>query len=261
MGCDIIKKYRNRKGFAMNKGILVTGGGHGIGKQICLDFLEAGDQVCFMDFDEALSREFEAQYAKLFYFYGDVANPKSLKAFVDFAMKKLGRIDVLVNNACQGNKGILSDLSYEMFDYVLSVGLKAPYELSRLCRDQLIKNQGHIINIASSRAFQSEPDTESYASAKGGIVALTHALAISLGPAVRVNCIAPGWIEVNGREDHSQTDKAAIPAGKVGNPSDISQMVFFLIGQSFITGETITIDGGMNKRMIYHGDWNWEYRG
>jgi NAD(P)-dependent dehydrogenase (short-subunit alcohol dehydrogenase family) len=243
----------------MQKGILVTGGGNGIGKQICQDFLETGAQVFFMDLDKETSQAFAAEHTNLFYFYGDVASSAALQEFVDFAMAKLGRIDVLINNACKGNNGILSNLDYEGFDYVLSVGLKAPYELSRLCRDELIKNRGRIINIASSRAFQSEPDCEAYASAKGGIVALTHALAISLGPDVLVNCIAPGWIEVNDQTGHSPTDKASIPVGKVGTPKDISKMVLFLCQQDFITGETITIDGGMNKRMIYHGDWNWQY--
>ncbi|MBU4440796.1 MAG: SDR family oxidoreductase [Acetobacterium sp.] len=243
----------------MQKGILVTGGGHGIGKQICRDFLETGAQVCFMDFDKAASQAFAAEHSNLFYFYGDVASPTALKEFVQFAITKLRRIDVLINNACKGNNGILSNLDYESFDYVLSVGLKAPYELSRLCRDELIKNRGQIVNIASSRAFQSEPDSEAYASAKGGIVALTHSLAISLGPDVLVNCIAPGWIEVDDQTEHSLTDKASIPAGKVCTSKDISKMVLFLCQQNFITGETITIDGGMNKRMIYHDDWNWQY--
>ena len=243
----------------MNKGIIITGGGHGIGKQIALDFLEAGYKVCFIDIDEKLSREFENKYENLFYYYGDVANKDTLRKFVDFAKEKLGRIDVLVNNACKGNNGILSDLDYDGFDYVLSVGLKAPYELSRLCKDELIKNKGRIINIASSRAFQSEPDSEAYASAKGGIVALTHSLAISLGPDVLVNCVAPGWINLEEDQSYTETDKEAIPAGKVGNPKDISNMVMYLCNNDFITGETITIDGGMNKRMIYHGDWNWKY--
>lgn len=243
----------------MNRGIVVTGGAHGIGRQICLDFMEAGDQVCFIDIDERRSADFAEGNPNLFYFWGDVADPLTLKRFIGFSMEKLKRIDVLVNNACHGNKGILSGLSYEEFDYTLSIGLKAPFELSRLCKDELIKNKGRIINIASSRAFQSEPDTEAYASAKGGIVALTHALAISLGPDVLVNCIAPGWINVTGQQEFSREDCSAIPAGKVGNPKDISDMVLFLCKQDFITGETITVDGGMNKRMIYHGDWNWNY--
>jgi len=244
----------------MNRGVIVTGGGHGIGKQICLDFLEAGDKVCFIDIDEAGSSRLEKEHENLFFFHGDVADPLTLKSFVEYAMNKLTRIDVLVNNACTSKSGILSGTSYEDFDYTLSVGLKAPYELSRLCKDELIKNKGRIINIASTRAFQSEPDAEAYASAKGGIVALTHALAISLGPDVLVNCIAPGWINVTEQQEFSVEDTAAIPAGKVGSQKDISNMVLFLCQQDFITGETITVDGGMSKRMIYHGDWNWYYK-
>jgi len=245
----------------MNRGVVVTGGGHGIGRQICLDFIRAGDKVCFIDIDEKKSTKISKEYPDLYYFHGDVADPSALKGFIDFAMEKMQRIDVLVNNACHANdKGILSSMTYEEFDYTLSVGLKAPYELSRLCKDELKKNKGRIINIASTRAFQSEPDSEAYASAKGGIVALTHALAVSLAPDVLVNCIAPGWINVTGQQDFSPEDLAAIPAGKVGHPKDISEMVLFLCQQDFITGETITIDGGMSKRMIYHGDWNWYYK-
>lgn len=243
----------------MVKGIVVTGGAHGIGKEICISFLNQSNHVCMIDINEELGKELESQYENLHFFCGDVKNKNDLKAFVEFSLKKMGRIDVLVNNACYGKGGILTDASYEDFDEVISVGLKAPYELSRLCKEQLDNNNGRIINIASSRAFQSEPNTECYASAKGGIVALTHALAISLGPKVLVNCIAPGWIDVNETSEFSKEDKAAIPAGKVGNPKDIAEAVLFLVKQDFITGETITIDGGMNKRMIYHGDWNWKY--
>jgi len=244
----------------MNRGVIVTGGGHGIGKQICLDFVKDGDRVCFIDIDENNSAEFAKQHKNLYFYHGDVADPSALKGFIDYAMEKLQRIDVLVNNACRGSRGILSSLSYEEFDYILAVGLKAPYELSRLCKDELIKNKGRIINIASTRAFQSEPDSEAYASAKGGLVALTHALAMSLAPDVLVNCIAPGWINVTEGQEFSPEDLAAIPAGKVGSPKDISDMVMFLCGQDFITGETFTVDGGMSKRMIYHGDWNWYYK-
>lgn len=243
----------------MDKGIIVTGGAHGIGKGICELFLNKGYDVCFMDINQKLGQQFEKTHHKLHFFYGDVKDKEQLNNFVDFSLKTMGRIDVLVNNACYGKGGILSDASYEDFDEVLAVGLKAPYELSRLCKDELIKNKGRIINITSSRAFQSEPNSECYASAKGGIVALTHALAMSLAPHVLVNCIAPGWIDVNDTQEFSKADTSAIPAGKVGQPSDIAEAVLFLVNQDFITGETITIDGGMSKRMIYHGDWNWEY--
>lgn len=239
----------------MKKGVIVTGGAHGIGRQICLDFVRNGYNVCFIDINET-GKELEEEY--LYFYHGDVKDKEQLKSFVDFALNKMGRIDVLVNNACYGKGGLLSDASYEDFDEILSVGLKAPYELTRLCKKELIKNKGRIINIASSRYNQSEPNSECYASAKGGIVALTHASAMSLAPDVLVNAIAPGWIQVEDYEI-SDTDKASVPAGKVGVPTDISSMVLYLVKQNFMTGETITIDGGMNKRMIYHNDWNWEY--
>lgn len=242
----------------MKKGVLVTGGAHGIGKQICIDFIQEGYQVYFIDIHKDNGMQLEKEYHDLYFYHGDVKDPQQLKDFVEKAYQKMGRIDVLVNNACYGKGGILSQASYEDFDEVLSVGLKAPYELSRLTKEELIKNKGRIINITSSRAFQSEPNSECYASAKGGIMALTHALAMSLGPDVLVNAIAPGWIQVSDYEI-SETDKASIPAGKVGKPQDISSMVLYLCKQDFITGETYTIDGGMNKRMIYHNDWNWKY--
>ena len=239
----------------MKKGVIVTGGAHGIGRQICLDFTKNGYQVCFIDINEK-GKDLEEE--NLYFYHGDIKDKEQLKSFVEFALNKMGRIDVLVNNACYGKGGLLTDASYEDFDEVLAVGLKAPYELTRLCKGELIKNKGRVINIASSRYNQSEPNSECYASAKGGIVALTHALAMSLAPDVLVNAIAPGWIQVEEYEI-SDTDKASVPAGKVGVPADISSMVLYLVDQTFMTGETITIDGGMNKRMIYHNDWNWEY--
>ena len=243
----------------MKKGVIVTGGAHGIGKQICIDFVKQGYVVCFIDINENYGREFEKIYSDLFFYHGDVKDKNQLADFVSFALNKMQRIDVLINNACYGKGGLLSNASYEDFDEVLSVGLKAPYELTRLCKDELIKNKGRIINIASSRYNQSEPNSECYASAKGGIVALTHSSAMSLAPDVLVNAIAPGWIQVEDYEI-SDIDKASIPAGKVGTPSDISSMVLYLVNQTFMSGEVITIDGGMNKRMIYHNDWNWEYK-
>lgn len=237
----------------MKKGVIITGGSHGIGHQMCLDFLAANYQVTMIDLNSC-----DIVHQDLYFYQGDIKQVETLEQLVVYAMEKMGRIDVLINNACYGKGGILNQASYADFDEVLSVGLKAPYYLSLLCKEELIKNEGHIINIASSRAFQSEPNSEAYASAKGGIVALTHALAMSLSPSVLVNCIAPGWINV--RDDQiSEDDLASIPAGKVGTPSDISSMALYLCHQTFITGETITVDGGMNKCMIYHNEWNWSY--
>lgn len=243
----------------MNKAVIITGGAKGIGKQIALDFLQQGDIVTIIDKENKLSKDFNKYKENLFFYHGDVAKEDTLKALYTFALDKMKKVDILINNACIGNKGILSNTDYSGFDYVLSVGLKAPYELSRLCKEELIKNKGHIINIGSSRAFQSEPDSEAYAAAKGGIVALTHALAISLAPHVTVNCIAPGWINTTENEDFSKEDKEAIPMGRVGTPKDVSSMVMYLTQGNFITGETLTLDGGMSKRMIYHGENNWIY--
>lgn len=241
----------------MKKSVIVTGGAHGIGKAICESFLKEGYSVCFMDINEK-GKDLEKD--DLYFYLGDVKDKEQLKAFVDFSFNKMGRIDVLVNNACYGKGGLLSNASYEDFDEILSVGLKAPYELTRLCQKELIKNKGRIINIASSRYAQSEPNSECYASAKGGIVALTHASAMSLAPNVLVNAIAPGWIQVHD-EKVSDLDKQSIPVGRIGVPDDIASLCLYLCKQSFISGETFTVDGGMNKRMIYHNDWNWEYKG
>lgn len=237
-------------------GIVVTGGAHGIGKAIVEEFVNEGAKVCYIDKNQGC---FDNQH--VFYFQGDVSQKDDLESFVDFCHHKLNRIDVLVNNACVFRHGLLSDCSYEDFDYILSLGIKAPYYLSLMFKDDLIHSNGNIINMASTRAFQSEPNSEPYASAKGGIVALTHALSMSLAGKVRVNCIAPGWIDVYQTLAFSKEDESAIPAGRVGKPKDISKMVLFLCSEdaNFITGETFVVDGGMSKRMIYHGDYGWEY--
>ena len=242
-----------------NYGVVVTGGGHGIGKAIIEEFVREGAKVCFIDINADYGKSLVSE--SVFFFHGDVSLEDDLNQFISFCKEKLERIDVLVNNACVSHRGSLSRCTYQEFQKSLSIGVTAPYCLSLQCQDELKKNKGSIINIASSRAFQSEPDTESYTSAKGGIVALTHALAISLSGQVRVNCIAPGWIDVNDTEGFSKEDETAIPVGRVGKPIDIARMVMFLCSEDagFITGETFVVDGGMSKRMIYHGDHGWEY--
>lgn len=242
-------------------GVVVTGGGHGIGYEIVKEFIDEGAQVCVIDMNSDYKDNFENQ--AVYFYHGDIANQNELDCFIQFCKEKLGKIDILINNACSFRKGLLSDCDYQDFDYILSIGLKAPYYLSLKFKDELIKNHGNIINIASTRAFQSEPDSEPYASTKGGLVALTHALSMSLAGTVRVNCIAPGWIDVENTSDFSIADKTAIPVGRVGKPEDIAKMILFLCSDDagFITGETFVIDGGMSKRMIYHGDYGWEYHG
>lgn len=240
------------------KNVIITGGANGIGRGICEWFLDRGDRVAIIDIDEIRGKELASQYENLYFFKGDVSKKEDIHTFVSALREHMGPVSILINNAGLSKGGLLNDLSYEDFDSVLSIGLKAPYELTRLLKDNLIQERGHIINIASSRAFQSEPNYESYAAIKGGIVAMTHAMAITLSPHVIVNAIAPGWINVN---DYQPTveDTEAIPSGTIGTPKDIAECVAFLCAQRFINGEVITVDGGMNKRLIYHGDHGWEY--
>ena len=163
--------------------------------------------------------------------------------------------------------GILSDCEYEDFLYVQRVGVVAPYMLSRLFKDHF-QGMGAIVNISSTRAFQSQSDTESYTAAKGGITALTHALAVSLSGVARVNSVAPGWIDTGAYHDdtnyeavYSTGDTAQHPSGRVGEPADIARVVDFLCDErnSFINGENITVDGGMSRLMVYHNDCGWTY--
>lgn len=242
-----------------SKGIIITGGNHGIGKILCLAYLKEGAKVCMIDKTNTIDPELIKE--NLYFYNGDISKKETLDDFVEFVHKNLNSVDVLINNACISKKGIISECSYEDFDHVLSVGVKAPYYLSLKLKDSLIKSGGNIINMSSTRAFQSQQDTESYSSAKGALCALTHSLSISLGGKVRVNAIAPGWINTTDDFTPSCDDKKAIPVGRVGSTEDIANLALFLSDESssFITGETITIDGGMSKQMIYHGDYAWSY--
>jgi NAD(P)-dependent dehydrogenase (short-subunit alcohol dehydrogenase family) len=141
------------------------------------------------------------------------------------------------------------------------VGVTAPYYLtSLLLKNNLFAPNAAIVNIASTRAFQSQPDSEAYSAAKGGIVSLTHSMAVSLAGRVRVNCISPGWVETSAIAEHSEQDHSQHPSGRVGTMSDIADMVLYLCSDKagFINGQNITIDGGMSKLMVYHGDYGWE---
>ena len=169
-----------------------------------------------------------------------------------------GRVDCLVNNAKPLMKGI-SECSFEEFQYAMSVGVTAPFYLSKLLAPYFVKG-GSIVNISSSRDRMSQPETESYTAAKGGIAALTHAMAVSLSGKIRVNSVSPGWIDTSFRV-YDGPDAAQQPAGRVGDPMDIANLVTFLCSDKagFITGENIAVDGGMTKLMIYHGDNGWTY--
>lgn len=229
-----------------NKTIVVTGGARGIGKAICQLFKEKGANVAIIDL---LPND---------YYVGDIAKQDVLEDFAGKVIADFGQVDVLVNNAIPQMKG-LDDCSYEDFQQALQVGVTAPFYLAKLFKPYFADGSS-IINISSSRDRMSQPQTESYSAAKGGIAALTHALAVSLAGQVRVNSISPGWIDTTGTH-YTGPDANQHPAGMVGEPADIANMVLYLASDQarFITGENITIDGGMTRLMIYHEENGWRY--
>ena len=227
-----------------NKIAVVTGGAQGIGRCIAEEFRKAGANVCVIDKQPGD------------HFVGDLANKDVLERFAKEVIAKYGRVDYLVNNALPLMKG-LAECSYEEFQYALSVGVTAPFYLAKLFAPHFAEGAA-IVNISSSRDRMSQPQTESYTAAKGGIAALTHALAVSLAGKARVNSISPGWIDTQ-YTVYEGPDAVQQPAGRVGNPLDIANMVLYLCSDKagFITGENICIDGGMTRQMIYHGDNGW----
>lgn len=228
----------------MNKIVVVTGGAHGIGKCVVDEFRKNNDTVEVIDIKEGN------------HFVGDISKKEVLEAFATEVIKKYGRVDCIINNAIPLMKG-LDNCTWEEFQHALSVGVTAPFYLVKLLSPYLSKGAS-IVNISSSRDRMSQPQTESYTAAKGGIAALTHALAISLSGKARVNSISPGWIDTEYKE-YEGADALQQPAGRVGNPMDIANMVLFLCSEKagFISGENICIDGGMTRQMIYHNDNGW----
>ncbi len=224
---------------------VVTGGAQGIGRCIAEEFLKAGAHVCVIDKQPGN------------HFVGDIADKQVLERFACEVIQKYGRVDYLINNALPLMKGI-DECSYEDFQYAMSVGVTAPFYLSKLFSPYFAEGAA-IVNISSSRDRMSQPQTESYTAAKGGIAALTHAMAVSLAGRVRINSISPGWIDTTGTV-YEGPDATQQPVGRVGNPMDIANMVLFLCSDNatFITGENICIDGGMTRLMIYHGDHGWK---
>ena len=229
------------------KTVVVTGGAHGIGKATAEEFKKNGADVCIID-----KRPNE-------YFTGDLAEEATLCRFAEKVVAEYGKVDYLINNALPLMKGI-DTCSYEEFEYALRVGVTAPFYLTKLFLPHFAPGAA-IVNISSSRDRMSQPQTESYTAAKGGISALTHALAVSLSGKVRVNSISPGWIDTDFTV-YEGADAVQQPAGRVGNPLDVANMVLYLCSDKagFITGENICIDGGMTRQMIYHGDFGWSLK-
>lgn len=227
---------------------VVTGGAKGIGKAIAEEFRKAGAKVCIIDLLDNDG------------YTGDLAEQTVLEDFARKVIAEHGHVDYLINNALPLMKGI-DECSYEEFNYALRVGVTAPFYLTKLFAPHFAPGAA-IVNISSSRDRMSQPQTESYTAAKGGISALTHALAVSLAGKVRVNSISPGWIDTD-YTVYEGADAIQHPAGRVGNPLDIAHMVLYLCSDKagFITGENICIDGGMTRQMIYHNDFGWTLQG
>ncbi|MBQ8088400.1 MAG: SDR family oxidoreductase [Clostridia bacterium] len=225
---------------------VITGGAHGIGRAIAEGFKKEGARVYCIDSTPGD------------WFTGDVSCKEDLERFAESVLRAEGSVDYIINNAPPMMKG-LDQCTYEEFTRALAVGVTAPFYLTKLFAEHLGEGAA-IINISSSRDRMSQPQTESYTAAKGGISALTHALAITLAGKARVNSISPGWIDTAG-VDYSGADALQQPVGRVGKPEDIASLALFLCSQEagFITGENICVDGGMTKLMIYHGEHGWSF--
>ncbi len=229
-----------------DKIVVITGGANGIGRCIAEHFAKDGAKVAIIDIAENP------------FFVGDIGDKETLKRFADKVIERHGRVDVLINNAPPPSKGLF-DCDYDEFSNALNIGVTSAFYLTKLFLPYFGENSS-VVNISSSRDRMSQAGTESYTAAKGGIAALTHAMAVTLGGRVRVNSVSPGWIDTAYTVYHDE-NASQHPSGRVGNPDDIANMILFLCSDKagFITGENICIDGGMTRQMIYHDDCGWSY--
>lgn len=246
---------------------LVTGAARGIGKGVAASLLGAGWSVAITDIDESAGQAAAEELARLCDAGGrvefipmDVADELSVVACLERVEEDFGRLDGLVNNAgiADPDSGPVEQLSLEAWNHWLSTNLTGPFLVSKHSIGLLRESGGAIVNMASTRALQSEANTEAYASSKGGLLALTHALAVSLGSSVRVNAVSPGWIDTRSRQQQASdplrsVDHLQHPVGRIGQPEDIGSLVAFLLSPAaaFITGQNLVADGGMTRKMIY----------
>ncbi len=237
---------------------LVTGAGRGIGYGIAEKLLSEGYAVVLADVDGASADVAAAELAapeRLLSLQVDVSDEESVLSMLQRSVDRFGRLDLLVNNAALAgaHTAPVHELTLEKWSRVIAVNLTGVFLCAKHAVPHLKKSRGSIVNISSTRALQSEADTEAYSASKGGVVALTHALAMSLGPEVRVNCVSPGWIHNGAESELSPADHAQHPAGRVGRAADIAELVAYLASSraGFITGQNFVVDGGMTRKMIY----------
>jgi NAD(P)-dependent dehydrogenase (short-subunit alcohol dehydrogenase family) len=244
-----------------SKTVLITGGAQGIGKGLVTHFAAIGYNVFFVDRDAEAGKETAESISDAHFVCGDVTDSEVQERAVAQCLTSTGRLDALINNAGVSEFVPIDELTVESFRRILDTNLVSYFAWAKAATPALRDARGAIVNIASTRALQSEPHGEAYAASKGGVLALTHALAVSLGPKVRVNAISPGWIEVGPLQKrsrrrevcHSDTDRAQHPVGRVGTVSDIAYLAEYLCSErsEFITGQNHVVDGGMTKKMIY----------
>lgn len=247
-----------------DKAFLVTGGGSGIGRAIAQRLVEDGGRVCIVDVDAHAGRDAAAEYGEHVRFVrGSVASEPTVRKAVRDAVRWAGRLDGVVNNAAIADPHIppIEKLSLATWQKYLDINLTGAFLIAKHAVPHLRQSKGAIINLGSTRAVQSEPHTEAYATTKGGIVALTHALAVSLGPEIRVNCISPGWVATQSMAPRdrrakpvlSRSDHQQHPVGRVGRPEDIAGLCAWLLSDEagFMTGQNVIADGGMTRKMIY----------